>query len=303
MPEGPEVTVLVEQLHKLLNKKYLRSIKIVSGPYVSDQKPVFKETRERIQSLNRVLGRKTMAMRIDAVRKKGKFIYFELTRLEKSSDGCKQLPLYIGSSLGLTGHYRFLPPEEKVPSHIRLEFVFADHPKVGPVHTLYYTDQLSMGKLALVSKETMMAKLNSIGVDALSEEFTFDVFYKICQQSSAPVYMALVDQERISGIGNIYRSEIIYKARNQSNFDPFDPMKSLSDEKIRAIYDSIIDILTSATSRGGMSEKKESSYRDLYNSPGHYVPSIYGKTKTANGEPVLHIVDSDKRKFYYTSSH
>lgn len=292
MPEGPEVTIIAKQLNSLLNKKYLRSIRIVSGPYMSSDKPIFAETRERIHKLNKVLAKSTMALRIDSVNKKGKFIYFNLTRLEKTPNGMKKLPLLFGSSLGLTGHFILSNEEE----YIRLEFIFADHPKTGPEHTLLYTDKLSMGKFVIASPDWMNAKLASIGVDALGDDFTIDSLRKAFENDGSPLFMAIVDQTKLSGVGNIYRSEILHRAK----IDPFKSVKSLSQQEWSTFYDSIVNVLQESLKKGGTSENEKSSYRDLYNKKGHYVPTIYNRLVIEN-KPVKILVDSEKRKFYHSS--
>lgn len=300
MPEGPEVTMIARQLQSILHGKYLRHVRIVSGPYHDSNLTPYEVTRSRIAKLNTLLRSARVAMRIDNVYNKGKYIVFNMTKLTRQTQSRTQSvstkldkkPLCIGSSLGLNGHWILESPDSETQKHdyVRMEFEFADHPKQGASHKLLYTDKLSMGKISIESPEWIAAKLSQIGPDALSLE-SEEIFAKAFAGSDEPVYMSLVNQTRISGVGNIYRSEIIEHARKLHQFDPFAPVRSLNATQMQALYTATRAVLQEALQKGGVAD-----YHDIHDKPGKYVPIVYHNKK------VSHIVDPDKRKFFYTAA-
>lgn len=72
-----------------------------------------------------------------------------------------------------------------------------------------------------------------------------------------------MEQELISGIGNIYRSEILFKA----GIMPTRHIKDLSDKEIKKIYQAIKKVLEQAIKLRGTSD---SDYRDTAGAPGNF---------------------------------
>jgi formamidopyrimidine-DNA glycosylase len=93
------------------------------------------------------------------------------------------------------------------------------------------------------------------------------------QQKNKPIGIILMDQELIAGIGNIYRSEILFEAgvlaERKAN--------SLSPAEKKLILKFIRKILAKAIKLRGTSE---SDYRDTSGAPGGFqkVMKVYKKT-------------------------
>jgi formamidopyrimidine-DNA glycosylase len=297
MPEGPEVTTIANQLSTLLKRKYLRRILIISGPYKENIKPPFLGTRSLVAKFNTQAAKASVAFRVNTIQKKGKFLWFEVAKIVKSDAGTKQTDtLIIGSTLGLTGHWSI----NNTTPYQRLQFEFADNPKTGPATMIYYCDQLSMGKLTITDRNWLEQKLSQIGPDACDAgSFTEAVFFERFTNLSTPVYMALTNPSVISGIGNILRSEIVERARSIKEFDPTLLVSELTHDQLQALYLAIVAITSESVAAGGVSEASETSYRDIYGNSGRYIVKIY-KKETVADKPVKILVDSDKRKFYYT---
>ena len=79
----------------------------------------------------------------------------------------------------------------------------------------------------------------NLGVDALSKNLKPEILYKKICKSEVPIKQILLNQKIISGIGNIYASEILFDAR----ISPLMPGKSLKISLIMQLIKSIRRIL------------------------------------------------------------
>lgn len=285
MPEGPEISIAADQLQSILAKKYIQSIQIIAGPYSSSALPIFVQTRKRIQALNKILASPTTAIRVDSIGKKGKFLYFRLSRLNRTTT-----PIVFGSSLGLTGAWQFHPAGMELPKYTKLAINFSDRPKSQHTTTLIYCDKLSNGKFYIDTPDWLDKKLTTIGPDVLSSDFTSTRFDSICDASSKPIYLSLVDQSKISGIGNYLRAEIC----GASNIDPFMQLQLTTPKQRKTLYETIHQIAHDCYKRGGAGD-----YRDIFGHQGTYSFNYYKQSVDPSGNPIKILVDSDKRKFYY----
>lgn len=304
MPEGPEVKIIAEQLNKILKSKVLKQIKILEGPYKnaktsSDARSKFKhysETKTHIGKINALLSKKQTII-INGVHNKGKFIYFLLTRKTPT----KEFKFCLASSLGLTGSWLISEPYT-VPKYAKLQFDVADDPKSIDIHTILYCDKLSMGKFYIESITWLKAKLVEIGPDVL-DNYQFNTFCNI--SSKTPIYTTLVDQEKLSGIGNYLRAEILYDAERRSTkkkipIDPFASFASLTNDQKLILWKSIVKIASASYNEHGVSDAKaETTYHDIFGQPGNYKPKIYQSTTTSKNEPIKTIRDSENRAFWY----
>ena len=93
--------------------------------------------------------------------------------------------------------------------------------------------------------------LKNIGVEPLGRDFTLDYIQKSISKRSACIKNILMDQTIIAGIGNIYASEILFKAR----INPLRGVKSLNQNDLKKIIRSTKYILKKSISVGGTSIK------------------------------------------------
>ena len=107
----------------------------------------------------------------------------------------------------------------------------------------------------------------------MSKDFTLQKFTEILEKKKhRPIGIILMDQELISGIGNIYRSEILFEA----GILPTRKAQDLSGKEIKAIYANICKTLKKAIKLRGTSD---SDYRDTAGAPGNFqkVMRVYKK--------------------------
>lgn len=136
--------------------------------------------------------------------------------------------------------------------------------------TLEFSDVRKFAKIVLDDTESInnLPEIKKLGVDAMSEKFTLAKFQEILKGKSAnwrnkAVGAVLMEQELIAGIGNIYRSEILFAA----GILPTRKIKSLQEAEVKKIYQNIQKVLTKAIELRGTSD---SDYRDTAGAPGGF---------------------------------
>jgi len=128
---------------------------------------------------------------------------------------------------------------------------------------LALSDARKFAKVELWKKKELMSskEFSKIGPEPLTDVFTLSEFKKLFEKKKGKIKQVLMDQNFISGIGNIYASEILFKAR----IHPEEEIKNLKDEDLKNIYTAMRDILNKAIELRGDSF---SDFRTLYGEKG-----------------------------------
>lgn len=253
MPELPEVQTIVSDLNK----------KIVDYTIVdfwSDwPKAIKNKTLAKFQK--EIKGRKILN-----VRRIGKNIFIDLS-------GGKTLYIH----LKMTGHLLVKPAmtkkqetrnkkyfEDKVNQYIH--HVWTLQTKNNELRTIEFSDVRKFAKIVLddTKKISELKEIKKLGIDAMDKNFTLKKFEEILsRRKSRPIGLVLMEQELIAGIGNIYRSEILYLAE----VSPQRKIASLSKNERSKIYKAISIVLKKAIKLRGTSD---SDYRDTNGAPGNF---------------------------------
>ncbi len=99
--------------------------------------------------------------------------------------------------------------DERVNGYVRHWFEFKDGSR------LEFSDMRKFGWVAFVKTKDVekMKEISGLGIDALSEGLTFKNFNELLEKKlKSKIGIILLDQKWIAGIGNIYRSEILFDA-------------------------------------------------------------------------------------------
>jgi formamidopyrimidine-DNA glycosylase len=142
----------------------------------------------------------------------------------------------------MTGKYFF----EKNNTHdISLVFSFANGKK------LFYCDPRGFGVFYLQDISSFRSRLpyKGIGPDLIQEAVTTEYLISCFQTLKIPIKSALLEQKIMSGIGNIYASEILFKCK----ISPLKPANKVSQEEVERIIQSSKIILQKAIDMHGTS--------------------------------------------------
>lgn len=273
MPEGPEVRVIADCLRKLLVGKQLLQI-------TTNDLSRYRNGIPRYSDVERYL-----PLSVLDVTTRGKKIIFSF-----SGDLEEGREIYLVVSLGMEGRFVLIPDQ-----HSGVQFDFNDEER-DTVIDLYFSDSRHFGLLEFViGKDDLCQRLKDIGPDILQEEISSEKWREIVRNPrlrKKTICDFLLDQKRVSGIGNYLRAEILYRARIR----PDRRLSELTDEELERIRVEAIQTARESYIARGLTIK---SYCDLTGNKGSFVCSVYKQKTDPSGNPVVAQVLTDGRTMYW----
>lgn len=247
MPELPEVETIVRQLAKSLPGATIRGVEVLK-PDLIDGEPAatFAQGLE---------GR-----RIGSVARRAKNIVID-TGGE-----------YLLVNLGMTGRLFIVDHGAGSITHPGVRFRLKDG------RELLYHDVRRFGRLWRMSPEEWRAWEGELGVEPLSGDFTAKWLYDAARRSRVAVKVWLMDQKRVVGVGNIYASEALFRAR----VDPRTPADELTRPQAKRIREAVREVLQESIDYRGTTLL---DYRDASGQPGAFVQRL--RVYDREGEPCV----------------
>jgi formamidopyrimidine-DNA glycosylase len=199
-------------------------------------------------------------------------------RLDRASRRGKYLWLSVGEDallahLGMSGQLLVGDPERPVSSHVRIRFTFTDH---GP--DLRFTDQRTFGHMCVVRDGAELPSLIAhIAPDPFEPAFDAGLLAQRMRARRTWVKRALLDQSLVSGVGNIYADEALWRAR----LHWATPTQALTGPQTSRLLEAVREVLGEALTAGGTSF--DSLYVNVNGESGYFDRSlaVYGR----EGEP------------------
>ena len=253
MPEGPEVTILVKNISKYIKNKTLKNIEFLSGRYTK-KKPSYST-----DIINELHNNK---IKINDIHNKGKFIWIELNN-----------DWNIWITLGMTG-FLFLEEQKDITSHTRIKFTLKNN-------AFYFEDMRNFGTIKFSNSfDDLQKKLNTLGFDPLQCDLTTEKFNEILNKSKSTWKIGdfLMRQNKLSGIGNYLRAEILYDCK----ISPHRTLNSLDEKDKKYLVKSINKIMTKSYKSQETDIESEKNYTE------GFTFKVYGKKFTKKKEKVLH---------------
>jgi formamidopyrimidine-DNA glycosylase len=187
------------------------------------------------------------------------------------------LPLDSGDAvlghLGMSGQMLVQPADTPDELHLRVRFTFDDD---GP--QLRFVDQRTFGGLSVSpGGATLPVEIAHIARDPLDPSFVDEEFVAALRRRRTGVKRALLDQTLVSGVGNIYADEALWRTGLHGARDT----GALSRPRARALLGHVRDVLREALGAGGTSF--DSLYVNANGESGYFGRSlhVYGR----EGEP------------------
>lgn len=238
MPELPEVETIVRSLQANVGAG-IKYIEI---------------RREDILRLQEFPVPELQGRTIKNIRRRGKFLIFEL-----------DCDLNLIFHLGMSGRFYMLDAgEEPAEKHVHV----IAHLNNGI--NLVYQDPRRFGGVWLVKEQERF--FHHMGREPLSPDFSAAYLEDILKHRKAPLKNLLLNQNLISGIGNIYADESLFAA----GIRPDRPAASLSRQEIKKLHRSIRKVLRQGIELRGTTFR---DYRDAFNERGGFQDylKVYGR--------------------------
>lgn len=276
MPELPEVEVVRRGLARWVRGR------TITGVEVLDQRSI----RRHNLGTEDFVGNLEHATVLDVVRR-GKFLWMPL-----AMDGAQAVdgPLpkvALMAHLGMSG--QLLMQDPHVPDEKHLKVRISLSPVDGMPEQLRFVDQRIFGGLFVTSLvptsddgpgglgETPLPEIaeeaSHIARDPLDPYFSFEAFYRKVRSRKTGLKRALLDQSVISGIGNIYADEALWRARLHYA-RPTDTLRRVDAARL---MQAVEDVMNAALAAGGTSF--DSLYVNVNGDSGYFARSLnaYGR--------------------------
>lgn len=171
--------------------------------------------------------------------------------------------------LGMSGQMLVQPPTAADEIHLRVLLPFSD---AGP--QLRFVDQRTFGGLFLDEPiDGVPSRVAHIARDPFDPEFDAAAVARVIHRRSAAIKSVILDQTVVSGIGNIYADESLWRARlNWAR-----PANRIALARIRDLLDHAQAVMAQALGSGGTSF--DSLYVNVNGSSGYFSRSLaaYGR--------------------------
>jgi len=231
-----------------------RKITTVDVRRTNNAKRILRRHKQAKEFRDRLTGRK-----ITKVDRRGKYILLGL-------DSGNVLVVHFGmSGQLLRGNKRTQPPQH---THVVITFQTGGD--------LRYIDPRAFGEMFVTAADELgkVKELSHIGIDPLEHTFTWPQFSELLARRKAKLKPLLMDQEFVSGLGNIYSDEVLFAAGLR-----WDRVShELSSQEVRRLYRGVQEVVQDAIRFRGTTLDDE-AYVDLYGKPGENLGElkVYGR--------------------------
>lgn len=247
MPELPEVETIARGLHKRVAGDIIESV------WIGDKSNLLKSPAADI-------ARTLEGAKVVAFRRVGKHMVADLAE----PDDTPRAQWII--HLGMTGRMLLCDPQSEPEKHTHLIAT------LDSGRELRFVDPRRFGKLQVLPSEAFRAAGSEpIGADR-------EKFIALFRGRKTPIKSALLNQKLLSGIGNIYADESLFRA----GVRPRRRAASLTRAELLKLHAAIQDVLAEAIEAGGSSV---SDYVDANGDAGFF--QLQHRVYQREGEPCL----------------
>ena len=249
MPELPEVETVLRGLRRRMLGRRIIVIEVRHPAIVLGDPEAF---------VSRLEGRTAVT-----VQRKGKVLAVEMAGTDHADSA------YLIFRLGMTGQVTIQPTDAPLEPHTHVRMLFQ-----GDKEELRFRDVRRFGRLRSATREEFETLFDSLGPDA--QQATENEFLSAMRGRRGAIKSWLLNQQGVSGLGNIYADEALFEA----GIHPLTQPEGISSAAARRLYRAVREVLKRAVNLQGTTFR---DYIDIEGRPGnfHQMLRVYQKT----GEP------------------
>ena len=220
MPELPEVETTARGIAPHITDTTIRAVTI-------------RERRLR-QPVTRGFAIKVIDQRIERVTRRAKYI---LLGMQHGS---------IIVHLGMSGSLRITKPDTPAEKHDHIDLIVQR--KSGELCCLRYRDPRRFGRCIYTPEDPLRHPLlTSLGPEPFAEEFDADYLFRVSRARRGAIKNLIMDSKIVTGVGNIYASESLFRAR----IHPQRAAGRISKARYARLVPAIQTVLSEAIAHGG----------------------------------------------------
>jgi formamidopyrimidine-DNA glycosylase len=249
VPELPEVETVRDGLQRHVVGRTIEAVTVLHP------RPVRRDPRGAAGFAAALVGH-----RILAARRRGKYLWLPL------DDGDAVL-----GHLGMSGQLVVQPPASPDERHLRVRFALSALPdgSSGPVE-LRFVDQRMFGGLSVSQGGAELPpEIAHIARDPFDPDFDDDAFVARVRRRTAGIKRLLLDQTLVSGVGNIYADEALWRARIHGER----PGERLRPIEVRRVLAEARGVMAAALVEGGTSF--DALYVNVNGESGYFDRSLH----------------------------
>jgi formamidopyrimidine-DNA glycosylase len=274
VPELPEVEVVRAGLERHVVGSTLESVEVLHP------RPVRRHLSGPSGFAAALVGR-----RIEAVRRRGKYFWLALDNGDA----------LIGH-LGMSGQMLLHEPGALDERHLRVRFLLRT-PDGRPLE-MRFVDQRMFGGLAVsAGGAELPAEIVHIARDPIDPEFDDAEFVRRARRRTSAIKRLLLDQGLISGVGNIYADEALWRSRLHGER----PGDRLTGPVLRELLGHVRAVMGEALAQGGTSF--DALYVNVNGESGYFDRSLdaYGQEGhpcRRCGTPIRRVAFMNRSSFF-----
>ncbi|WP_340557572.1 bifunctional DNA-formamidopyrimidine glycosylase/DNA-(apurinic or apyrimidinic site) lyase [Streptomyces sp. GSL17-111] len=260
MPELPEVEVVRRGLDRWVAGRTVEAVTVLHP------RAVRRHVAGPTDFAARLVG-----CRLDAVERRGKYLWLPLGPPGTAPGEAGPSAFAVLAHLGMSGQLLVQPAAAPDERHLRVRVTFADEAE----GELRFVDQRTFGGLSLhpMTPEGLPEVIAHIARDPLDPAFDEAAFHAALRSRRTTIKRALLDQSLISGVGNIYADEALWRSR--LHYDR--PTATLTRARSAELLGHVRDVMNAALAVGGTSF--DSLYVNVNGESGYFDRSLdaYGR--------------------------
>ncbi len=260
MPELPEVEVVRAGLQRHVTGARIDTVEVLHP------RPLRRDPRGSDGFVAALVGH-----RIEAVRRRGKYFWLAL-----DTDGGADRPgdALLGH-LGMSGQMLLHHPGAPDERHLRVRFTLTTDD--GPLEMRFVDQRMFGGLLVSDGGAELPTEIAHIGRDPLDPAFDEPDFVRRVRRRTSAIKRQLLDQSLVSGVGNIYADEALWRTRIHGER----PGERLTAAQVRELIGHARAVMADALAQGGTSF--DALYVNVNGESGYFDRSLHAYGR--EGEP------------------
>ncbi|MFC5953705.1 bifunctional DNA-formamidopyrimidine glycosylase/DNA-(apurinic or apyrimidinic site) lyase [Streptomyces pratens] len=258
MPELPEVEVVRRGLERWVAHRTVAAVEVLHPRAVRRHLAGADDFAHRLKG-----------HRVGVPGRRGKYLWLPLEDSDQS----------VLAHLGMSGQLLVQPHTAADEKHLRVRVRFTDTRTSAAAAAggteLRFVDQRTFGGLSLHDNtpDGLPDVIAHIARDPLDPLFDDEVFHRALRRKRTTIKRALLDQSLISGVGNIYADEALWRARIHYER----PTETFTRPRSQLLLDHVRDVMNAALAVGGTSF--DSLYVNVNGESGYFDRSLdaYGR--------------------------
>jgi formamidopyrimidine-DNA glycosylase len=273
MPELPEVEVVRAGLERHVLGATITDVDVLHP------RPVRRDLRGPAGFAAALRGR-----RIEAARRRGKYLWLPLDNDDA-----------LLGHLGMSGQLLVQPPDSPDERHLRVRLRLSG---AAEGRELRFVDQRMFGGLSVsTGGAELPPEISHIARDPLDPEFDDDEFVSKVRRRTSGVKRQLLDQNLVSGVGNIYADEALWRSRLHGER----PGNRLTGAQVRGLLENARAVMVAALGEGGTSF--DALYVNVNGESGYFDRSLHaygreGEPCDRCGTPIRRVAFMNRSSFF-----